>query len=245
MVPSFLTKITQLLETQLVRHGVMLVGLTMTGKSTNSNILAKTLTQLKKETLSALSKGFYRLLRQFLGSSGPSQSLKRQFYGRLEAFWTFRTFRACGVQEGSTDPAHQLTKIFFLNPKSITIEELYGSFNENTGEWKDGLVAILVREAVSDTSDNKRLGRTSAWTREIERDRARIGLLGFNSSRKWVNFDGPVDAIWIENMNTVLDDNKRLGFKSSKSLLSKACWKLSRRFALVFSGFRCFLARFQ
>jgi dynein heavy chain len=132
IVPAFVTKITQLLETQLVRHGVMLVGLTMTGKSTDCTILAKTLTQLKKD--------------------------------------------------GSTDAAHQLTKIFNLNPKSITIEELYGSFNENTGEWKDGLTAILVREAVSDSSDNK----------------------------KWINFDGPVDAIWIENMNTVLDDNKML-----------------------------------
>ena len=125
IVPDFLTKIMQLLETQLVRHGVMLVGLTMTGKSTDSQILAKTLTQLKKD--------------------------------------------------GSEDAAHQQVKCFHLNPKSITIEELYGSFNENTGEWKDGLVAILVREAVSDSSDNK----------------------------KWVNFDGPVDAIWIENMNTV------------------------------------------
>ncbi|CAE8719394.1 unnamed protein product, partial [Polarella glacialis] len=62
------------------------------------------------------------------------------------------------------------------------MEELYGSFNANTGEWSDGLVAVLVRDAVSDTSENK----------------------------KWVVFDGPVDATWIENMNTVLDDNKML-----------------------------------
>ena len=62
------------------------------------------------------------------------------------------------------------------------MEEPCGSFNFNPGVWTDGLVAILVREAVSFTSNYK----------------------------KGVAFDGPVDPCWIVNMNTVLVDNLML-----------------------------------
>jgi dynein heavy chain len=80
-----------------------------------------------------------------------------------------------------------------LNPKSITAGELYGETNAMTNEWKDGIVPKLVRECVTKLNEG-------------------------SDRRKWVIFDGPVDAVWIENMNTVLDDNKTLCLANSERI---------------------------
>lgn len=64
--------------------------------------------------------------------------------------------------------------------------ELFGETNLLTMEWTEGLVSKLFKDAVA----------------ALEGDKP--------DAKRWINFDGPVDALWIENMNTVLDDNKML-----------------------------------
>jgi len=73
-------------------------------------------------------------------------------------------------------------RIHTINPKSIKLGQLYGEFNRLTGEWTNGVLARVVRECSADPSP----------------------------TNHWIVLDGPVDAIWIENMNTVLDDTKKL-----------------------------------
>ena len=50
--------------------------------------------------------------------------------------------------EGLPDPFYQPVHTFILNPKSITMDELYGGIDKLTMEWHDGLMGITVRNAV-------------------------------------------------------------------------------------------------
>ncbi|KAK2582958.1 hypothetical protein KPH14_009015 [Odynerus spinipes] len=77
-----------------------------------------------------------------------------------------------------------------LNPKAVTTDELFGIINPATREWKDGLISILMRDQANMSGDGP----------------------------KWIVFDGDIDPMWIESLNTVMDDNKVLTLASNERI---------------------------
>jgi dynein heavy chain len=45
-------------------------------------------------------------------------------------------------------PAYKPVDTYIMNPKAVSIGELYGEVNNLTLEWRDGLMGIMVRNAV-------------------------------------------------------------------------------------------------
>ena len=81
-------------------------------------------------------------------------------------------------------------KAQFINPKAITSPQLFGFVNKKTMEFTEGICSKALRGYFEDTSDDLKL----------------------------LVFDGPVDTLWIENMNSVLDDTKKLCLENSDQI---------------------------
>ncbi|XP_049715501.1 dynein axonemal heavy chain 9 isoform X2 [Elephas maximus indicus] len=77
-----------------------------------------------------------------------------------------------------------------LNPKAVTNDELFGIINPATREWKDGLFSSVMRELANITHEGP----------------------------KWILLDGDIDPMWIESLNTVMDDNKVLTLASNERI---------------------------
>ena len=99
--------------------------------------------------------------------------------GKSTAWKTLKEAVKDLAQKGT--PGFNKVKVRILNPKSITVKEIYGWY-DTSGEWHDGILSSIMKQICEEEGPES----------------------------KWFILDGPVDTKWIESMNSVLDDNKLL-----------------------------------
>ncbi|KAI8456036.1 hypothetical protein BY996DRAFT_6412712 [Phakopsora pachyrhizi] len=82
---------------------------------------------------------------------------------------------------------------YVIDPKAISKESLYGMLDPPTWEWNNGLFTNILQKII----DNVR-GKDAKW--------------------HWIIFDGDVDPVWVENVNSALDYNKLLTLSNGERL---------------------------
>uniref|UniRef100_A0A3B5RAN2 Dynein heavy chain hydrolytic ATP-binding dynein motor region domain-containing protein n=1 Tax=Xiphophorus maculatus TaxID=8083 RepID=A0A3B5RAN2_XIPMA len=102
------------------------------------------------------------------------------------------------------------TKLYPLNSKAMSVTELYGVLDPDTRDWTDGILSNIFREINSKLYFSDKLLKPLHWT------------------SRYILFDGDVDALWVENMNSVMDDNKLLTLANGERI------RLQNHCALLF-----------
>ncbi|KAI5104428.1 dynein heavy chain 2, axonemal isoform X1 [Silurus meridionalis] len=196
--PFTLTKVIQLYETKNSRHSSMIVGKTGSGKSVTWRTLQNTLSTMHRK-----GEPGFNLVRDC--PLNPKAVSLGELYGEYDLStneWTDGVLSslmraACAVKKKTATPEPDLhyreegevrrrqnlvDQEFVVNPKALSLEELYGHFDLSLCEWTDGILSTTMRQMCTDEKPDE----------------------------KWIVFDGPVDTLWIESMNSVMDDNKVL-----------------------------------
>jgi dynein heavy chain, axonemal len=110
--------------------------------------------------------------------------------GKTAAWRTLQRAMAKLKESHGGDERYQRVHAHVINPLALSNDEIYGFFDPGTHEWQDGILARIMRVVCRDEA----------------------------LDQKWVTFDGPVDTLWIESMNTLLDDNKLLTLLSGERI---------------------------
>ena len=90
---------------------------------------------------------------------------------------------------------------------------MYGVLDSTTREWTDGVFTHILRKILGTSVVlHCILVFTPYFFRLSENVR------GESDFRHWIVFDGDVDPEWVENLNSVLDDNKLLTLPNGERL---------------------------
>jgi dynein heavy chain len=101
----------------------------------------------------------------------------------------------------------------YLNPKAQKTSELYGLMNAETRDWTDGILSKMFRELNLPLPAGK------------------------ENEHRWIVFDGDVDAVWVEDMNSVMDDNRLLTLPNGERIrLQPHCSMIVETFDLQFAS---------
>jgi dynein heavy chain 1 len=93
-------------------------------------------------------------------------------------------------------PGGTLGEGHVIDPKAMPKDDLYGYMDNTTREWTDGVFTKILRKIIDDT-------------KTLPEDQIKT---------HWIVFDGDVDPVWVENLNSVLDDNKLLTLPNGERL---------------------------